>query len=131
MFFNIDPTNGLAIYDQIGRQVKFAVADEALCPGDLVPSVRELAKQLAVNPNTVARAYRELQSEQVLAGVRGTGLQVTPGAPQLCRDQRETLLGHRLRSVLLEARRSGLSDDELRKLVDDELSHLFAGGKSK
>ena len=54
MFLAIDPQNGVAIYEQIVRQVNFAVAGEALVSGDLVPSVRELARQLAVNPNTVA-----------------------------------------------------------------------------
>ena len=62
MFFHIDPTNGLAIYEQVARQVMFAVAGGALAPGEMVPSVRELARELALNPNTVARAYRELQA---------------------------------------------------------------------
>ena len=65
MLYHIDPSNGLAIYEQIARQVKFAVAQGALRTGDLVPSVRELAQTLAVNPNTVARAYRDLQSDGV------------------------------------------------------------------
>jgi len=85
MFFRIDPSNGIPIYDQIVRQVKFAAANQTLTPGDLVPSVRELAKNLAVNPNTVARAYRELQTDGVLATIRGTGLEVTSGAPKRCR----------------------------------------------
>ena len=71
---SVDPSNGLAIYDQIVRQIKFAIASGAVLPGELVPSVRELAKQVAVNPNTVSRAYRELQSENVLETVRGTWL---------------------------------------------------------
>ena len=66
MLISIDASSGLAIYDQIVRQIKFAIASEAVLPGELVPSVRELAKQVAVNPNTVARAYRELQAENVL-----------------------------------------------------------------
>ena len=55
MFFTIDPDNGLAIYDQIMRQVKFAVASGALQPGQRVPSLQELSATLALNPNTVAR----------------------------------------------------------------------------
>ena len=62
------------IYGQIADRVKFAVAGGALRPGDLVPSVRELSKQLVVNPNTVARAYRDLQTEGLLESVRGMGL---------------------------------------------------------
>lgn len=130
MLFHIETTNGLAIYDQIVRQVKFAVASEALRAGDLVPSVRELSKTLAVNPNTVARAYRELQNEGVLAPVRGTGLEITPQAAKRCATERVTLIRERLRSVLQEARRSLLEPDELRNLIDDELARLQKKGKT-
>ena len=56
MFVHVDPTHDLAIYDQIVRQIKFAVANGAVGVGELVPSVREMARELAINPNTVARA---------------------------------------------------------------------------
>ena len=90
MFLAIDPQNGVAIYEQIVRQVNFAVAGEALEAGDLVPSVRELARQLAVNPNTVARAYRQLQADGVLETVRGTGLAVSAGAAKRCLGKNQT-----------------------------------------
>lgn len=122
MFFSIDPSDGLAIYDQIVRQVKFAIAAGALARGDLVPSVRELAKELAINPNTVARAYRQLQDDGVLFAVRGTGLEVAEGAARRCRAQRVELVRRRLRQVLIEARQSGLPADELRELIDRELA---------
>ena len=80
MFFAISAHNGVPIYEQIMRQVKFAVAAGLLGPGELVPSVRELARELVINPNTVARAYRELQAEGVLEAVRGTGLEIAAGA---------------------------------------------------
>jgi GntR family transcriptional regulator len=124
MFMHVDPSNGIAIYDQIVRQVKFAVASEALKPGNLVPSVREMARDLTVNPNTVARAYRELQADNVLQPLRGTGLEVTAAAYKKCRDDRAALIRSRLRSVLEEARQSGLSADEVRALTDAELSRL-------
>jgi GntR family transcriptional regulator len=120
MFFRIAPGNGLAIYDQIARQIKFAVASEMLGPRQMVPSVRELARELAVNPNTVARAYRDLQAEGVLAPVRGEGLQVTDRAAELCREQRLRLVRERVAEVLREARRSGLAEKELRRLLDEE-----------
>jgi GntR family transcriptional regulator len=106
------------------RQVKFAVTSEALKPGNLVPSVREMARDLTVNPNTVARAYRELQADNVLQPLRGTGLEVTAAAYKKCRDDRAALIRSRLRSVLEEARQSGLSADEVRALTDAELSRL-------
>jgi GntR family transcriptional regulator len=122
MFLSIDPHNGLAIYDQIVRQVKFAVACGALRAGELVPSVRELARELALNPNTVARAYRELQVEGVLSPLRGTGLEVADGAGRRCRGQRLELIRARLRQVLAEAMQSQLEPDELRVLVEQELA---------
>jgi len=124
VFVSIDPTNGLAIYDQIVRQIKFAVASRAIRPGELVPSVRELAKAAAVNPNTVARAYRELQAEGVLETVRGTGLAVTQSAPAYCRRERVKLIRQRLKQVLEEAAQSGLTLDEIRSLVEQELARL-------
>lgn len=124
MFLSIDPHNGLAIYEQIVRQVKFAVASEALRPGELVPSVRELARELAINPNTVARAYRQLQDESVLQAVRGTGLEVAVDARSQCRSDRRDLVRVRLRNVLHEALTSGLEADEVRKLVEKELQSL-------
>lgn len=124
MFLSIDPSNGLAIYDQIVRQVKFAVASEVILAEELVPSVRELARQLAVNPNTVARAYRQLQADGVLASVRGTGLQVTAKAPQRCLKDRTTLIRERLRSALLEAKQSQLTQEEIRTLAREELARL-------
>ncbi len=122
MFIHIDPTSELAIYDQIVRQVKFVVADEAIQAGELVPSVRELARELTVNPNTVSRAYRQLQADGVLESVRGTGLAVAQGAPEQCRTVRMTLIRNRLRQVLLEAKHSRLNGENLRDLVEQELA---------
>jgi GntR family transcriptional regulator len=124
MLFHIDPHNGLAIYDQIVRQIKFAVAGGALRSGELVPSVRELARELAINPNTIARAYRQLQDDRVLETVRGTGLEVAGGALERCKNERLKLIRARLRQVLAEARQSRLDKRELRELVEKELSAL-------
>lgn len=127
MFLHVDPADGLAIYDQIVRQVKFAVARGALKAGNLVPSVRELARDLAINPNTVARAYQQLQADGVLETVRGMGLEITSGAIKHCRSERAKLIQARLRQTLTEARQSGLEDDELRRLIDDEFTTRSPG----
>ncbi len=124
MFFHIDPRNGLALYEQVARQVTFAVAGEAIKPGEMVPSVRELARELAINPNTVARAYRQLQSDGVLDSVRGTGLEVAAGAAERCREQRLTLVRERLRQVLTEAKQSRLDGHDLRALIEKELAAI-------
>ena len=124
MFFHIDPRNGLALYEQVARQVTFAVAGEAIKPGEMVPSVRELARELAINPNTVARAYRQLQSDGVLDSVRGTGLEVAAGAAERCREQRLALVRERLRQVLVEAKQSRLDGHDLRTLIEEELTAI-------
>ena len=124
MFFHVDPHNGLAIYDQIARQIKFAVAGGVLRTGEMVPSVRELARELAINPNTIARAYRQLQDDEVLQPVRGTGLEVASGAGERCRSERLKLIRTRLRQVLAEARQSRLDARSLRELVEKELSSV-------
>ena len=124
MFFQVDPANGVAIFDQVVRQVKFAVARGAIRPGNMVPSVRELAKELAINPNTVARAYQQLQSDGVLESVRGMGLEVAEGAAKLCRTERQKIVQGRVRQALLEALQSGLEPEELRQIVERELGGL-------
>jgi GntR family transcriptional regulator len=122
MFIQVDAHNGLAVYDQIVRQVKFAVADGAVRAGELVPSVRELARELAINPNTVARAYRQLQDDAVLETVRGTGLAVSSTARRRCQAERTKLLSTRLRQTLAEAVQSGLDAKAINDLVRAELS---------
>ena len=124
MFFRIDFSDGLAIYEQVVRQVKFAVAGGLLKVGELVPSVRELARELAINPNTVARAYRQLQGDGVLEPVRGTGLAVAAGAAERCRGERVSLIRTRLQQVLVEAKHSRLDAEELRTMVQAELAAI-------
>lgn len=122
MFLQIDFNDELSIHDQVVRQVKFAVAGEALREGELIPSVRELARELAINPNTVARSYRQLQDDGVLVAVRGTGLAVAEGAVRRCRDERVELIRSRLEQVFTEAKQSGIDPQKLRKMVEKHLS---------
>ena len=124
MLAHVDPSNGIPIYEQIVRQVKFAIADASLRVGDHVPSVRELASRLAVNPNTVARAYRDLQMMGLLLPIRGTGLAVSPAAPRQCQKERLELIRERLRAVLSEAVNNGVSHEEIRSLVESVLIRL-------
>ena len=124
MIIKIEPSNGLAIYEQVVRQLKFLIADGALRPGEYVPSVRELAKRLAINPNTVSRAYRQLQDDGVLESQRGMGLQVSHAAQKKCKADRLVLIRQRLRDALSEAMHSGLSADEISNITSDELKKL-------
>jgi GntR family transcriptional regulator len=129
MFFQIDFHNQLAIYDQVIRQVKFAVAAGLLKEGELIPSVRELARELTINPNTVSRAYRQLLDDGVLASVRGTGLAVAAGARQRCQKERVELLRTRLQQVLTEAKQSRLDPQKLREMVEEQLAAVESKGK--
>jgi GntR family transcriptional regulator len=122
MLLHVDVGNGLAVYDQIVRQIKFAVADGVLRSGELAPSVRELARDLAINPNTVARAYRELQDEGVLETVRGMGLSVAAAARRHCQAERTKLIRARLRLALEEALHSGLEAADVESLMQTELA---------
>ncbi len=124
MFFSIDPSGGVAIYEQIVRQVKFAVAEQTLRPGQLLPSVRALSHQLAVNPNTVARAYLQLQADGVLESLRGRGMAVCNGATSECSSFRQSLMAERISMVLGEALHGGLTASEIRKIVDTKLREL-------
>lgn len=114
----IEPNNGMPIFEQIVRQVKYAVAEGVLLPGQLLPSVRTLAKTLAVNPNTIQRAYQELQSEEILESLRGRGIAVCGGAKRRCVSDRQTLLGERLSAVVEEAMKSGLEPERLREMFE-------------
>ena len=124
MICHIEAGNGIAIYEQIERQVKFSVANGSLVVGERIPSVRELATQTAVNVNTVARAYRELQQQGILNSIRGTGLTVAADAPATCARMRLDMIRDRLRSVLQEALRNQISVNEIRTLVDNEWQEL-------
>ncbi len=129
MFLNIDPSNGIAIYDQVVRQVKFAVAQGAVKPGNLIPSVREMARELAINPNTVARAYQQLQADGVLEQVRGTGMEVAADAVKQCKIERQKMIQDRIRQAFVEAKQSGLEGDELRQIVEKQLSSILRDGR--
>ncbi len=124
MFFSIDPQNGVAIYEQLIRQVKFGVAEGTLRPGQLLPSARILSQQLAINPNTINRAFQQLQLDGVLESIRGKGLAVCSRALAPCRKARQSLLEQRIREVLSEALHAGLEPDEVRDLVLRQLSEL-------
>jgi GntR family transcriptional regulator len=124
MFFSIDPNNGIPIYEQIVRQVKFAVADGVLVPGQLLPSVRTLGVQLAINPNTIAKAFQQLQSDGVVETQRGRGLTVRPDAVAPCLASRRSILEDRLRSAIAEALHGGLGAKEVRAIALAQIEQL-------
>jgi GntR family transcriptional regulator len=120
MVFRVRPDSSVPIYEQIAAHVVFGVAVGDPSPGELVPSVRDLAQRLLVNPNTVARAYQDLERLGVLEAKRGLGMQVTPEAPLLCDARRREIVRSRLRDVLREAASGAMTVDEVQALVEEE-----------
>lgn len=133
LLLGLSPGDERPIYVQIAERVRYAVASGVLRPGELVPSVRELAKQLVVNPNTVARAYRDLQGEGLLETVRGMGLAVTAKAVESSQAARREQVRARLRAAIDEARRSVLDPSEIETILQEEwvASNGEPAGKAK
>ena len=127
MIFALNHATDRPIYAQIGDRIKFGVVAGLLKPGQMVPSVRELSKQLVVNPNTVARAYRDLQGEGILDSVRGTGLAVMPAAVEICRRDRREYVRRRLREAITEVKQSGLPTLEVEAILRSEWAEAGQG----
>jgi GntR family transcriptional regulator len=121
---SLDLASSIPLYEQIVAQITFAVASGALEPGTLIPSVRELSGRLVINPNTVARAFQELERHGVVAARRGRGMEVTADGPDLCRRRRQEIVRGRIREALREAASSALTAEEIRTLVDEELARV-------
>jgi DNA-binding transcriptional regulator YhcF (GntR family) len=131
MLFDLQPDSSVPIYEQIVNQITFGVASGALEAGTLIKSVRELAHDLLVNPNTVARAFQELERRGVVAARRGRGMEVTADGPDLCRRRRQEIIRGRIRQALREAASSALPAEEIRTLVDEELARVNGQRRSR
>ena len=110
-------SNGVPIYLQIVNQVKYLVAAGRLNPADEVPPIRVLAGQLLVNPNTVARAYLELEREGVVSKRHGSGTYVSDTGSPLARRERMKILAERTDALLAEARNMNIPLNEILKLL--------------
>lgn len=115
MRIHISTTDGVPIYQQIVNQVKYLVAAGRLAPGEELLPIRVLAEQLTVNPNTVARAYRELEAEGVVEKRRTAGTYVSSAGPRLSRRERLRIVTERIDALLAEARQL---DIDVREVVD-------------
>jgi GntR family transcriptional regulator len=124
MLYDIEPGSNVPIYEQIIARITFGVAAGDLEVGSLIPSVRELSKDLIIAPATVARAYQELEKRGVLRTCRGKGMEVAAEAPRLCRTQRQDIVRERIREALREAASSALAPEEIRQLVEQELARV-------
>lgn len=118
MQIHITTADGVPIYQQIVNQVKYLVASGRLSPGDEMPPIRVLAERLIVNPNTVARAYRELEAAGVVQKRRTAGTYVSEQGSPLARKERLKILTERVDALLAESRQMDVPYDELVKLLD-------------
>ncbi|MCC5849209.1 MAG: GntR family transcriptional regulator [Verrucomicrobia bacterium] len=116
----IDPHSGMPVYRQIRDQMTHLMASGTLRPGDRLPSIRELAGQLTLNPATVAKAYAELENEGAVVSERGKGVFVRETASRHGARERETILRHMLRQVWVEALQMKASPENLRNWFEEE-----------
>ena len=117
MRVEIDPRSPQAPSEQIQDQVRFAVAAGRLAPGDRLPSVRGLAAQALVNPNTVAKAYRELEREGTVETRPGDGVFIAAAAKRVCNAARTRTIGERLSRAVEDALAAGLAPDQIEGIV--------------
>jgi GntR family transcriptional regulator len=120
--FYIRPESGEPIYFQLIRQIKHVVTSGIMHPGDQMPTVRELAARLVINPNTVARAYRELVREGVLTATQGGGTFVKMEPQPLIRTERERRLEPFIQQLVAEAQVLGIPDENLLRQVKSALA---------
>ena len=130
MQLHISSHDGVPIYLQIVNQVKYLVASGRLEPGEELPPIRTLAEQLLINPNTVARAYRELELAGVVTKRRTAGTYVSDTTSPLARRERLKIVTERIDALLAEARQMSIDTDELIELIQ-ERDELMADNASK
>jgi len=121
MIDRIDPKSAIPIYRQITDGIRRGVAAGLLAPGERLPSVRDLAARLLVNPNTVAKVYRDLERDGLLDTRRGDGTYVSADAAAMAEAERRRLLSDQLRAVARDVRAFGLSQEAALDLFRDVL----------
>lgn len=130
MLFKPNPSLGVPIYIQLMEQVKHAIETGALRSGEQLPGIRPLAEELVINPNTVAKAYRELEHEGAIELRHGAGAFVK--APEAGRNTTDKLRAAQplVSGAVRQLRARGLADEEIRRLFEAELAGLAAAPKS-
>jgi GntR family transcriptional regulator len=121
MAFHIDTSSRLPIYQQLAQQIREAIARGELRPETALPSVRQLSRELVINPNTVARAYSELEREGLLECQHGRGVYVAPPGHDRTRSARARRLAELLDRWLTEAVHLGYSADDVLRLVAERV----------
>jgi DNA-binding transcriptional regulator YhcF (GntR family) len=128
MLFRPNPSLGVPIYLQLMEQIKHAIETGALAPGDQLPGIRPLAEDLVINPNTVAKAYRELEHEGVIELRHGAGAFVSGQAGREKAADAVRAAQPIVAAAIERLRGRGLSDEEIRRLFEAELAGLRKAG---
>lgn len=118
MDIRVNTKDGIPIYSQIVSQIKYLVASGRLAESEQLPPVRKLAETLMVNPNTVARAYRELELEKIISTRRGSGVYVDATSSPLARKEKIRLLQEKIDALLAEANMLQVDDTTLNQLIE-------------
>ena len=130
MLLRPNPSSGVPIYLQLMEQVKHAIETGALRPGEQLPGIRPLAEELVINPNTVAKAYRELEHEGVIELRHGAGAFVS-GNARAKKVTDKFRAGKTIVAAAVERLRArGVTNEEIRRLFEAELAGLSKGGTS-
>lgn len=124
MFIRIETSSSTPIYRQISDQIRYQIASGALRRGAKLPSVRELAVNLAVNQNTVLKVYNELCREKILKIERGDGTYVSSGEPDMTAEQRKAVVADLLRPGVVQAVQLRMGLDEVKQLAAMEYAAL-------
>ena len=130
MAFHINTGSRLPLYQQLAQQIREAIARGEFQPGAGLPSVRQLSGELVVNPNTVSRAYTELEREGLLVSRPGRGIYVAPPRNDLTRTARDRRLTEQLDRWLTDAVHLGYSAEQVLRMVQERVRRFQwnAGG---
>ena len=122
--FNIDARGSTPIYEQIMGQIKEGIMRGLLAPGEKLPSVREMSTLLTVNPNTVSKAYQELEREKAIETIRGRGTFVVENYQPKMDEERRQAIRDSLRKAAVESHYLGLGQGELSTMLKEIFKEL-------
>lgn len=124
MQLRIHPSSGVPIYRQVVDQIRNLVASGRLAPGSELPGIRALAEQMLVNPNTIARAYLELERAGLLTKRHGAGTYVADSPRKLTRNQRASALTESVDALLTQAAQLGVGYEEVVELLEERNARI-------
>jgi GntR family transcriptional regulator len=124
MDFIIDLASATPLYAQIKEQIVFALASGRLNREDKLPSVREVSKELRINPNTVVQAYKELEYEKIVFTKKGQGTFICPDAPEISSKERKKILSGNMDKVVVKAKQIGSNRNELSHILEQSADRL-------